>query len=147
MTPRVYVAGASAERAEVAKYIERLRKAGAEITHDWVADIEASGGLANVGLTPAQRLEYALVDLEGVRDADIFWLLLPSGSTIGAWVELGAAITWGMTRNQATDGQSGKPHTIVSGDNVDRTIFTSLTTAVYGDHEDAYKAIVDMVQR
>jgi hypothetical protein len=44
---RVYVAGASAEVEMVARYIERLRDAGAVVTHDWTPSVRANGGAAD----------------------------------------------------------------------------------------------------
>lgn len=143
---KIYVAGASAERALVGHFIDKLRALGCQVTFDWVAPIEADGGVCNEGLADVRRLELAQAALDGVHEADIFWLIMPRGHSIGAWVELGAALTWRRARMLATDGTSGLPRIVVSGA-YQRTIFSSLTCEVYDRDEDAYNAIVEMVQR
>ena len=143
---KIYVAGASAERALVGHFIDKLRALGCQVTFDWVAPIEADGGVCNEGLADVRRLELAQAALDGVHEADIFWLIMPRGHSIGAWVELGAALTWRRARMLATDGTSGLPRILVSGPAPDRTIFNALVTA-RETHVEAYEDIVGMVQR
>ena len=143
---KIYVAGASAERALIGHFINKLRALGCQVTFDWVAPIEADGGVCNEGLADVRRLELAQAALDGVHEADVFWLIMPRSHSIGAWVELGAALTWRRMRMLATDGTSGLPHILVSGPAPDRTIFNALVT-VHETHVEAYEDIVRMVQR
>ena len=143
---KIYVAGASAERAVVGRYIAKLREAGAEITFDWVAPIEADGGVANEGLSPERSQELAQAALDGVEAAEVVWILVPKTASIGAWIEMGSALTLRRRRALSSDGTSGLPRIFVSGA-YQRTIFSSLTCEVYDRDEDAYSAIVEMVQR
>jgi hypothetical protein len=136
---KIYLAGASLERHEISKYIKTLKDVGAAITFDWTAAIEADGGKANEGLVWDRRRELAKQALDAVRAADVVWLLLPTTSTIGAWVELGAAFAFRHER--LSKDTSGKPYILVSGVSPDRTIFTSLSDFTYDTHEEACRAI------
>lgn len=146
---KVYVAGASAERADVAKYMQRLRDTGIEVALDWAAEIDANGGLSNEGLTEKQRLGAAVADRDAVLCADVLWLMVPRTASVGAWVELGVAIGANVTRDNLSeifDNSGADIMTVVSGA-YDKSIFTALADRVYNDHEAAYEDIVRMVQR
>lgn len=88
---RVYVAGASAEPERVRWAMDAVRDAGAAVTLDWLAPIEA-GVPANTGLSDAERRQYARADLDAVVSSDVLWLLAPEAPSAGAWVELGHAL-------------------------------------------------------
>jgi hypothetical protein len=92
---KVYVAGSSAEIARAKYVIAKLRAAGIEVPGDWPAIIDAHGGKANAGLTNEERLAAAVVCLEHATTCDVFLLLVPHTNTVGAWVELGAAVEAG----------------------------------------------------
>ena len=88
---RVYVAGNSAERLTVARWaIESLRGAGVTITHDWTS----CEGYDRKS-TSAERRAWAQSDIDGVKSADIVWVLMAEGKSEGASVELGAALALG----------------------------------------------------
>ena len=177
MSMRVYVAGAWVEQSQRARpMIAKLREVGITITHDWtVAEqrpkiacgtCEGAGTLAlsrvpcgrcggtglvvpkDVDLTEVERLEHAIADLEGVRSANMLWLLAPdTDKAAGSWVELGAALMLRSQNKLATDGTAGQPYVIVSGAHNRRTIFTSLASALFPTDDEAYEFIVRMVGR
>jgi nucleoside 2-deoxyribosyltransferase len=130
---KVYVAGASAERSEVSKYMQLLRDAGIEITLDWIAVIDAQGGAANEGMTGVQRHKAAKDDLKGVSDADIVWLIVPNNYSAGAWVELGYAL--------------GIDKTVIASGNYERSIFTSHCDCEFTLHDDALAWIIDCAKQ
>jgi hypothetical protein len=93
---RVYVAGSSAELDRVKTAMDRLRKAGITVSHDWVACINEVGSANPAGATDADRAQWAWEDLRGVKNADILWVLWPETPSAGACVELGYAIRGGQ---------------------------------------------------
>ncbi len=120
---KVYVAGAWVEKEHRASmWMERLRKAGIIITHDWTVDDVACTVLTDAHLPPGERKKRADDDLKGIDDADFVWLLTPNErGASGAWTEFGYALG------------TLKP-VIVSGLAWERTIFT--TRANQGFHSD-----------
>ena len=86
----VYVAGASAEHQRVARFIERLRSRGHQITYNWPASVARQH---ESSLTRVEREEAWIACLGAVRAADVVIALGPSSSvtvTRGLWAELGA---------------------------------------------------------
>lgn len=128
---RVYAAGASGEVHMVAGYIERLRDADVVVTYDWTSDVKAAieAGKVDASMTDVERMSYASHDFAAIAQADILWLLVPAGATIGAWAELGFACG------------TGTP-VIASGPDVRRTIFTSLCRC-FDSHEEAFRQLVE----
>lgn len=84
---KIYVAGGSAERESVASVIAALRHAGHVITHDWTS----CDGYARESV-PDERRRWAREDLDGVRAADLVWLLAPAELSEGSSAELGAVL-------------------------------------------------------
>lgn len=130
---RVYVAGASVERAERAiPAIRMLREAGVAITHDWTVDIDEAAGAANSDADVPEEVRHrcAMEDARGVSTADYVLLLAPNerGSS-GAWVELGLAIGLGVP-------------VLVAGPKNGRTIFTSLAAARFATDAEAIQHVV-----
>ena len=64
-----------------------------ELTQDWLAAMETEPA-PDYELPPAVQRPYARDDLDGIRRANVLWLLAPTAghATRGAWVELGFAI-------------------------------------------------------
>ena len=87
----IYVAGASSERDMIARYMSGLRRAGHVIAVDWVAAMAACP-VPEADMPEAEALRYAHADLRGIRECDVFWLLAPSTTSTGAWLELGYAL-------------------------------------------------------
>jgi hypothetical protein len=127
---RLYVAGASSEVSAIAGYIARLEAGGVSITYNWTVDLLAcqARGETDADLSQEERETARCLCLKGVELADYFWLIVPNGASIGAWVELGYAI-----RCRAT--------VIASGPSAQRTIFTEYTTIV-ATHEEALTRII-----
>jgi hypothetical protein len=95
---RVYVAGASVERArhEPKWAMAELRRVGIEIAYDWIAKIEQVG-IANPTEDDRLAREVAKIDLAAVRHCDLVWILTPESKEdgCGLWCELGAAAALG----------------------------------------------------
>ena len=89
----IYLSGASSELTLCESYRDKLLEQGWTITRDWMQVIRDKGG-ADAILPVRDQRRLAIADLEAVREAQIFWLLLPTPPlrTIGAWVELGFAL-------------------------------------------------------
>jgi len=124
----VYVAGASAELDLVSGYMAKLLEAGVTVTFDWPANIRAVGNANPREASVGSRMQWSEEDLRGVYDAHTFWLLVPAGPTIGAWVEYGYA--WALRRR-----------IVVSGDHL-KTIFTSLADHAFQTHDEALAFII-----
>lgn len=127
---RVYVAGASKERELVGRYMRRLENAGHLVTFDWTRDMDAraAAGQKDADLSDAQRLEYATEDLLAIARADLFWMLVPTNASVGAWAELGYAL-------------AALKATVVSGDHR-RSIFCAAANEHFATHEAAFAWIV-----
>jgi hypothetical protein len=82
---KIFVAGGSSERGEVAAAISILRAAGWAITFDWPELMKHEPDVKE-----PRFLEKLGMDLKnGMRSADIFWLLLPREKSEGSSFELG----------------------------------------------------------
>lgn len=97
MTRRIYVAGGSSEAKLVSDAMARLREAGWVVTSDWTVPVLArqAAGLVDASLSAEEAARHALGDMEGVRDADVFWLMAPAQKSEGAWFECGYAFALG----------------------------------------------------
>lgn len=82
---KIFVAGASSERGEVAAAIAMLRAAGWEIVFDWPELMKSEPNVKD-----PRFLEKLGMDLKnGMRRADIFWLMLSREKSEGANFEFG----------------------------------------------------------
>jgi hypothetical protein len=131
---KIYVAGASKEIDLVESYIAKLRDFGHVITEDWCAQIRKVGAANPTDIDREQCAEFAIKDLKGVIDCDVFWMLVPQNNSAGCWVEFGYAL--------ALKGRASKVWEIfVSGDHK-RSIFCALSQVhLYDSHEEALRAI------
>jgi hypothetical protein len=86
---RVYVASRYSERgkARTRAAHDAFRNAGHSITHDWTHEDDTLTGLVK----DRYLTECAILDYEGVVDADAF-VLLVEPEMKGAWTELGMAL-------------------------------------------------------
>ncbi len=117
---RVYVAGGSDERIEVARRaIDLLTARGFTVTHDWTRcegyDREHS---------EEERSAWARLDVEGVKSADVVWLMAPSVKSEGAATEIGIAIGRGVPF-------------VISGPRARGNIFSMLATMIFDNHVEA----------
>lgn len=144
-TPLVYLAGASADLETCERYRDRLRAAGLEIARDWMADIRenAARGRPDHEIPADERKAYAESDLRGVYACDVFWLLVPSNASIGAWVEFGWALATRALRQLQAGEWNRRPLIIASGPW--RSIFTDLVRRE-DDHERAFDLILDVAR-
>jgi hypothetical protein len=125
---KVYVAGASREPERVRRWMDMLRGAGHEITHDWLAAMEAAPAPDHLMSTTA-LLPYALADQAAVLEADVVWVLAPEAPSTGCWVELGMAL------------QAGR-RVVVSGPGARRCIFSAMARVMATDAE-AFELVTD----
>lgn len=88
---KVYIAGSSKEITRAERWGSELRAYDIEVVSTWPEVIRKVGKANPADATIAQYREWAKRDLDEVKRANVFWLLLPEGDTIGAWVELGHA--------------------------------------------------------
>jgi hypothetical protein len=89
----VYVAGGSSERLEIVRpLIEKLQAAGVRVVHDWTRDPgwDVRGVPSDAVLRTAARS-----DVDAVRRADVFWLVVPEKKSEGAAAEFGIAVALG----------------------------------------------------
>lgn len=89
---KVYLSGASKELNRCCLWRDNLIKEGIDITVDWMKEIEKNG-FGDEFIPGKRRAQFAKNDINGVLDADVFWLLVPNNQSLGAWVELGAALS------------------------------------------------------
>ena len=117
---KIYVAASSKELERAERIMAALRARGHEITFDWTVPIRerAARGEPDAKLSITERGFYAFKDTNGIEDADLFWQLIPTTESAGAWWELGYA-------TGLRNGKVKHPHVIVSG-NPERCLFTVL---------------------
>jgi len=123
---QLYIAGGSDERLTVVRpLITEAKDCGLIVTYDWTR----SPGYDRP-LTPAEVKEQALLDLQGVANADLVWYVAPEAKSEGSAVELGAALI------------RGKP-VIASGPHALREsrIFALLAHRIFATHDAAFRAI------
>ena len=86
---KIYVAGASSEVILIEELMACLREGGIEITCDWTENIRFA---QNQEVDLSYKRACAEADLRGIREAAVFWMVLPKAESIGCYVELGYAI-------------------------------------------------------
>lgn len=135
----IYIAGSSSDLARVKRWQARVAEftakevaeghSGIEITHDWVAAIEARGEANPQYDTVYDRLAWANDDLRGVRESNLLWVLMPPGQSDGAMYETGYAHAMDIP-------------VVFSGPGCTRTIFTA-NHVCYVSDESAWDYIAD----
>lgn len=130
MSLRVYIAGASAEVELCERYRDRLHANGIDV-HDWMSRVRANPRRHDRAIPETERRRIAAQNANAVASADVFWLLIPETTTIGAWVELGIAFG------------SARPAIIVSGPW--RSIFADLADQ-FSSHEHAFDHVVELAE-
>ncbi len=124
---KLYLAGASAEAEMVRDFAQLVESCGHVITMKWWEPVLANraAGIPDSALSHEERVAHAKADRRAVRQADVFWLLVPSAQSTGAWVEFGVALE-----------RAGL--VIVSGD-YRRCIFADEADHRFASHADALK--------
>lgn len=137
---RIYVAGASAEIDIVRGYMAQLTANGWQITYDWTQAVSKFGS-AGEALTDEAKRELALKDLGGVYAAHVFWMLVPQNLSVGAWIELGAAITHRDDPDRHDyPYKDCTPRIVVSG--TTDSIFALLADKRFATHDEALEWLI-----
>ena len=134
---KFYLAGASAEAAQVKALAEWVRRFGGEITVAWWDSVLASK-VHDRYLTEEARVEFAGQDLIGVLDADVLWLVVPEERGVGAWVEFGFVLG-------CSASDPAKRHRIIVSGDWKKSIFTSLAHDKFDAHSDALAFVQGML--
>lgn len=108
---KIYVAARLHDKKRVLDLHAKLRELGHEISHDWTTHKNIKPYQANLKLAN----DYAAVDMQGVKAADIFVLLTNSEIGAGSAGELGAAIALNLIM--------GKPKVFVVGEHLANNLF------------------------
>jgi hypothetical protein len=128
VTNTVYIAASSADIERAEHWRDRLIAAGVHVNSSWMAGIRAVGAANPRDASPEQRAMWARQCLLEVVEADVLWLLVPSGATsFGACWESGAASVSDV-------------RIISSGDTL-RSIFTALGDE-FSDDDTAFAAVL-----
>jgi len=125
----VYLAGGSSEVEVCEFWRDRLLARSIEIAHNWMASVRANPERRDNEIPRRDRKRIAATCANLVASTDVFWLLIPRGATVGAWVELGIAFG------------SARPAIVVSGPWT--TVFGDLADQ-FTEHEHAFQHIVDL---
>jgi hypothetical protein len=86
----VYVASKAENYLVIRLFMRALEEAGHDITYDWTTAVEVNGP---AGGNINYRREMAALDLNGVKECDIFVLVMYKGM-VGSLIEFGAALAW-----------------------------------------------------
>lgn len=130
----IYIAGASSELTRVRKWADAIEKSGtARVTLRWFDGAESWAGRdAHV---PLDVHEAASANcLQAIREARLFWLLLPASVAGGAVIEYGFAL--------GHHGRKGRIRTIVSGTNLRRTVFSARADETYELDVHAFQSVL-----
>jgi hypothetical protein len=129
MKTKFYLAGASKEVTDCANDIEELEQSGLICTCNWTI-VAFNTSLSDKELSSFMRTKFAHSDINGVTDADVFWLRcpVPGSTSTGCWFELGVAAMFKRLKQ--------KYCIIVSGDDK-RSIFTSEANLSFATHLEA----------
>ena len=93
---KVYVAGSSKEPHRARDAFDMVRRAGHEVSHDWVGNIRKFGGSILKGWGRSELRREARIREEHVLKSDLLWLLIPETPSQGCWFELGVAHSNGI---------------------------------------------------
>lgn len=107
---KFYIASRFGLREKVRVIYQRIQQKGYQISSDWTTHKPVKPYSQN----PEISKEYAVDDIQGVRDCDVFVLLSDQAGT-GMYAELGAAILSNL--------EHGKPDIYVIGEYNDRSMF------------------------
>jgi hypothetical protein len=137
---KIYLAGASAEIADIEAIIAKLKAAGHTITHDWTVDVRAAGNNASPD-DDEVRVRAALADLRGVVTSDLTWVRQPENASTGSWCELGAA----AVMKEGGFPVDKRPLLVVSGPSR-KCIFSDLADHRFTRHEDALEFVLGLAK-
>ncbi len=124
----IYVAASSHEIPRAQKAMNALRKAGHTITSDWTETMLSASGPDDT-LDRETLREVAEECMRGVQNAQLLLLLLPEGTSTGAWTELGIALAEDIF--------------IVVAGTKKRSCFWALADDVYDTDDEAIASIIE----
>lgn len=107
---KIYIAARFDKKEEVRGLQKMLSEKGHEISADWTLHKPIKPYDQNQEIAAS----YAIEDVDGVKDCDVFILLTDEAGT-GMYVELGVAILSHL--------QSGKPKIYAVGERISRSMF------------------------
>ena len=107
---RIYIAGRTSQREEVKRLNERFKKLGYEVA-DWTGHLSTKPFEKNVDLA----IKYSLVDLDHVKNCDIFILLTKEVPGLGSTTEFGMALL--------SNSHFNKPSIYVVGTDINNMFF------------------------
>jgi hypothetical protein len=149
---KIYIAGSSKEASTVRWYMKKLAKETSfKIAFDWTEEIinRETKGQFDHDLTDEEKGKFALLDLDAVIASKWFWLISPSVTSIGCYVELGAALALrsilGPLAEVRTLPIEMKPPNIIISGPCERNIFASLVPAEcrFETHEKAFHYLLN----
>jgi hypothetical protein len=130
---RVYISGSSRELDHLETLAAELAgHPGVTVADRWMRDVRANmaAGRTDADLTDDERHEAAEADYRDIRRSQVFWLVVPSTPSKGAWVELGLVVTNG-----------GK--IVIASGNTNATIFCHLAEVKrFATHAEAIAFII-----
>ena len=137
-----YCAAPSAQIARAERMIGTLALLGASCTFDWTELVRAHEGTPDADLSLGERHQYALSDLRGVGTAHLALVLTyganaPISTSVGAAVELGAALAGPFTGEGRGDFPAGPRRVLTVGGRPIHPIFGALCDEIVDDDEDA----------
>lgn len=140
---KVYLAASSRDLTLVQYWMDACEAAGGiTISYNWIPDVERA--VRGASVSDETMREVAQRDAEGVRTADVVWVLCTERPTAGAWWELGYACGLWSTSTETLASLGRAPVVIVSGE-YRRCIFTVLDSIQRFDtHEAAFAWLVEL---
>jgi hypothetical protein len=115
----MYIAGSSAEAGTIRTYAERLEKTGlVHMTLPWWRTSPETWSGRDDRLTVQEQQRFASDCLEGIAQARCIWVLWPTRPSIGAYIELGAA----LERKRVI----GTPYLVLTGAAPSQSVFCGL---------------------
>jgi nucleoside 2-deoxyribosyltransferase len=87
---KVYVATSFTNKDLAKRWMKRLEEYEIEITYDWTGTENPVRGELELPLE--RQSEIADLDADGVRRADIVWVISPRHGGCGCWFEMGLAV-------------------------------------------------------
>jgi hypothetical protein len=138
---RVYIAAYSHEEDRAKEWMEKVTKAGYEITCDWTVETQRFRALGRPP-TFEERLVAAETDTAGVLSADIVWVLCPETGGAGVHSELGIAIGWNRAI-EAFGNNTEEPIQLIASGAHARNVFATLARMCFDADEEAFAHITN----
>ena len=122
---KIYISGSQKDLERCERWRDSAITEDWYITCDWMNECRKFKD--DDALNLYECLQHAMEDREGVRQCEVFWLLLPNAGGAGCFVELGLAIQMNKI--------------IVISGNIRRTIFEAIAKGLYHSDSDAFNSL------